>query len=167
MTHPLVVQLRFARSEFRRGLRGLSEEVGSRRPMPMNSISWMIGHLAWQEQRYWLFRAQDIILFPELNEQFAYGMPGTTPPLADAWKLWKKVIAAGDPWLDQLTEERALEPLSHKLPSTGTFLLRTTYHYWYHLGEAMAIRQLQEGGKLPDFVGNIDAKAPYGSTGES
>ena len=34
MVHPLVEQLRFARSEFRRGLRGVTLEEAQRRPLP-------------------------------------------------------------------------------------------------------------------------------------
>jgi hypothetical protein len=40
-------------------------------------------------------------------------------------------------------------------------MLRTIYHYWYHLGEALAIRQVLGHTDLPDFVGNIDDEAPY------
>ena len=54
MVHPLVDQLRFARSEWVRALEGVSDEDARRRLTPMNSISWMVGHLAWQENRYWL-----------------------------------------------------------------------------------------------------------------
>jgi hypothetical protein len=43
MTHPLVEQLRFARSEWRRGLRGVPEAEGFRRFEPINSI---VGHMA-------------------------------------------------------------------------------------------------------------------------
>jgi hypothetical protein len=42
MTHPLVTQLRFARSEFRRCLEGVSDEDSRKRLLPMNSISWMV-----------------------------------------------------------------------------------------------------------------------------
>jgi hypothetical protein len=54
MPHPLVDQLRFTRSEFQRGLAGLTDEETRRRFGPMNCIAWNVGHLAWQEQRYWL-----------------------------------------------------------------------------------------------------------------
>jgi len=38
----------------------------------------------------------------------------------------------------------------------GTRLHRTTYHYWFHLGESQAIRQmLGPTKKLPDFVGGF------------
>ena len=92
MSHPLVLQLRFARSEFQRGLAGLSDAEARRRFMPMNCISWNIGHLAWQEQRYWLLRAQGQLLLPHLNEQFANGGPATMPALDAAWEAWQTII---------------------------------------------------------------------------
>src|SRR5256885_17258450 len=56
--HPLVDQLRFTRSEWLRGLKGVTEEGAVRHFGPMNSIGWIVGHLAWQEQRYLLHRPQ-------------------------------------------------------------------------------------------------------------
>jgi hypothetical protein len=139
----------------------LPDADAERRLPPMNCISWMVGHLAWQEQRYWLTRAQGQVLFPQLNELLAYGRPASTPPLADMWSAWHTVTETADPWLDALTIETMQAPLAEGLSSVGTFLLRTTYHYWYHLGEAMAVRQLLGHADLPDFVGDIDALAPY------
>ena len=51
--------------------------------MPMNCIAWNVGHLAWQEQRYFLFYAQGQMLLPEVNKQFAYGAPASTPRLSE------------------------------------------------------------------------------------
>src|SRR5881398_2569893 len=42
----------------------------------------------------------------------------------------------------------------------GTKLHRTTYHYWFHLGESQAIRQMLGHTKLPDFVGGF-GKSQY------
>ena len=159
--HALVRQLRFARSEFVRGLEGVSSGEAGQRLLPMNSISWMIGHLAWQEQRYWLFRAQGKMLYPELNELLAYGKPASTPDLDEIWTIWRAVTAAADPWLDELTPEELRSPLVQGFSNVGTFLLRNTYHYWYHLGEASAVRQQLGHTNLPDFVGDIDSEAPY------
>ena len=50
MPHPLIVQLRFTRSEFLRAFEGLSDADARRRILPMNCISWNIGHLACHEQ---------------------------------------------------------------------------------------------------------------------
>jgi len=161
MPHPLVDQLRFTRSEWLRGLDGVSDDEALQRLGPMNCISWIVGHLAWQEQRYWLYRAQGRVLFPALNEMLAYGKPASTPPLQEMWQAWRTVTEFADPWLDSLTPETVQAPLATGLSSVGTFLLRTTYHYWYHVGEALAIRQMLGHKNLPDFVGEIDSQAPF------
>jgi hypothetical protein len=131
----------------------------------MNCISWNIGHLAWQEQRYWLIRGQGQILLPEINELFAYGAPASTPPLEEVWAAWRTITQAADPWLDTLTSEKLLQPIIiDGAPSGyifGTLLQRVIYHYWYHTGENMAIRQMLGHNNLPEFVGNIDGEAPY------
>jgi hypothetical protein len=165
MAHPLVSQLRFTRSEFQRALAGLTDEEARRRFMPMNCISWNIGHLAWQEQRYWLFRAQGQVLLPHLNDMFAYLGPACTPSLDEAWEAWHTITRATDPWLDAVTTDKLEEdvvvdgkPLGTNF---GSLLLRVIYHYWYHIGENMAIRQMLGHTGLPDFVGNIDGEAPY------
>lgn len=164
MPHPLVVQLRFTRSEFQRALQGVTDDEARRRFEPMNCIAWNIGHLAWQEQRYWLQFGQDTILLPEINRQFANGAPACTPALADAWAAWHAITAAADPWLDTLTTEQlqATVPNGYR-PGLlyGSLLQRVIYHYWYHTGENMAIRQMLGHTRLPEFVGNIDGEAPY------
>ena len=165
MVHPLVQQLRFARSEFKRGLEGLSDVDARRRIEPMNCIGWNIGHLAWQEQRYWLFRAQGKVLLPGVNEQFAYGAPASTPPLGEAWDAWREITEASDGWLDRLTTEKLQKHVlidGEVSPYIfGSLLQRTLYHYWYHTGENAAIRQALGHTNLPDFVGDIDGEAPY------
>src|SRR6266540_6781235 len=103
MVHPLVEQLRFARSEFQRGLEGITDEEARQRVLPMNCVSWNVGHLAWQEQRYWLYRAQGQMLLPDINEQFAYGSPASTPSLDETWGAWRKITEAADRWLDSVT----------------------------------------------------------------
>jgi hypothetical protein len=164
MPHPLVVQLRFARSEFRRGLEGLSEEDATKRVGPANSISWVVGHLAWQEQRYWIIRLQDKeAVVPRLNKEFCYGCPPSVPSLTDMWGVWNQVVAAADPALDRLTTED-LEPERTHREYTFTFgalMYRTIYHYWYHLGESLGLRQAIGHTGLPDFVGDLDTEAPF------
>jgi hypothetical protein len=165
MTHPLVDQLRFVRSEFKRGLEGLTDEEARQRFLPMNCISWNIGHLAWQEQRYWLWRAQNQILLPDINEQFAYGAPASTPSLDAIWRAWDTITQTADPWLDTITTKKLDSPVIFNSEPIGTnwgsLLLRTIYHYWYHTGENLAIRQNLGHTDLPDFVGDIDTEAPY------
>jgi hypothetical protein len=164
MPHPLVQQLRFTRSEFQRALAGLGDDDARRRVMPMNCISWNIGHLAWQEQRYWLWRGQGRILLPQLNELFANGAPACTPALEESWAAWRTITQASDPWLDALSTEKLQQTLliegRPSQISFGSLLQRVLYHYWYHTGESMAMRQLLGHTQLPDFVGNIDDEAP-------
>ena len=161
MTHPLVTQLRFTRSEFVRGLKPVTAAESQRRFGPINPIAWMIGHLAWQEQLYWLERAQDGTVVPEVKE-FGYGKPLSVPSLEDAWAWWRAVTKAADPYLDtlagaKLTRRWARES-SKETP--GTKLHRTTYHYWFHLGESQAVRQLLGHTRLPTFVGGF-GKSQY------
>jgi len=165
MYHPLVQQLRFTRSEFRRGLEGLTDAKARRRFLPMNCISWNIGHLAAQEQRYWLHRAQGLTLLRQVDEQYSYGAPASTPPLDEVWGAWHTITQAADPWLEALTSEKLQQHVIIKgSPSTyiiGSLLQRMIYHYWYHTGENMAIRQMLGQADLPEFVGDIDTEAPY------
>jgi hypothetical protein len=165
MSHPLVDQLRFTRSEWLHGLEGVSEQDGACHFGPMNCISWTVGHLAWHEQRTFLQRPQNIILFPKLNELFAYGAPMNTPSLKEMLDIWQAVTRAADSYLDTMTTEILLtdllvdgEPVGQ---SRGSALRRITYHYWYHIGEIQAIRQMLNHANLPEYVGDIETEAPY------
>jgi hypothetical protein len=165
-THPLVLQLKFTRSEFKRGLKGLSDEDACKRLLPMNCISWNVGHLAWQEQRYFLYYGQGQLPYPEVQELFAYGALASSPLLGEMLAIWQKITKAADPWLETLTSEKLQEHFltaSGKLSTRilGSLLQRTIYHYWYHSGENLAIRQMLGHTNLPQMVGNIDDRAPY------
>ena len=167
MVHPLVEQLRFARSEFQRGLTGVTAQEAQRRVLPMNCISWNVGHLAWQEQRYWLSFAQGNVPMPELNDEFAFGAPSSTPAFDDVLRTWHAITADADSWLDGITTEtltsKAKAAIGGK-PSEYTFgslLKRVICHYWYHTGENAAIRQQLGHSGLPDFVGDIDGEARF------
>jgi uncharacterized damage-inducible protein DinB len=165
MPHPLIIQLRFTRSEFQRALEGINDADARRRLPPMNCISWNIGHLAWQEQRYWLTRMQGQIPLPQLNELVGYGQPACTPPLVDMWEAWHVITRIVDPFLDTLTTGQLQETRYFDGGQTdytaGNLLQRVIYHYWYHTGENMAIRQMLGHTDLAEFVGNIDDEAPY------
>jgi hypothetical protein len=165
MPHPLVDQLRFTRREWHRGLEGVSEAEGARHFGPMNSIGWIVGHMAWQEQRYWLLRSQGLVPFPHLNELFAYQAPMSTPSLREMLDIWRRVTQAADPFLDGLTTEGLqVELLLDGQPvgqSVGSALRRNTYHYWFHNGEIQAVRQMLGHTGLPEYVGDIEIEAPY------
>jgi hypothetical protein len=163
VAHPLVDQFRFTRAEWTRALRGVSEEDGGRRLQPMNSIGWIVGHLAWQEQRYFLARAQGLLPLPILDEIVPSGGPATTPSLREMQAAWKTVTKTVDPWLDGLTTSALLAALPPPggSRSVGDAIRRTTYHYWFHIGEILAIRQMLGHRRLPEYVGDIEARAPY------
>ncbi len=165
MAHPLVDQLRFTRREWQRGLEGVSAEDGTRHFGQMNCISWTVGHLAWHEQRSWLQRPQGQVLFPQLNQAFAYGAPMSSPALEDMLRAWGAVTRAADPYLDTLTTSglQAEMLLDGKVigQTVGSLLRRVTYHYWYHIGEIQAIRQMIGQQGLPEYVGDIETEAPY------
>ncbi len=165
MSHPLVDQFRFTRSEWLRGLEGVSEEDAKHHFGPMNCISWNVGHLAWHEHRYWLELAQGQILFPKLNELYGYGAPMNTPSLSEMLDIWHTVTRAADPFLDTLTTQILLNQLLRDGKpvgqTIGSALRRVTYHYWYHTGENQAMRQMLGHANLPEYVGDIEEEAPY------
>lgn len=163
MAHPLVDQLRFTRTEWERALRRIPDEDALRRLEPMNSIGWVVGHLAWQEQRYFVSRAQRRTPVPILNEVAASGGPPSTPSLRDMLSAWRQVTAVADPWLDALTTDDLVAdlPKPGARRSTGDAIRRTTYHYWFHIGEILAIRQVLGHTGLPEYVGPIETRAPY------
>ncbi len=158
-THPLITQLRFTRSEFVRCLEGVSDEDARRHLELMNCISWTIGHLAAQENKLWVLWAQGQELAPDLQERVGYGQPPSTPPLDEMWSIWHTVTRTADKFLDTLTTEKLQDYLKWQgkpvRESIGTLLYRNIYHYWYHLGEAHAIRQMLGHTDLPQFVGDM------------
>jgi uncharacterized damage-inducible protein DinB len=165
MVHPLVEQLRFTRSEWQRSLKGLEEKDARRRIEPMNSISWMAGHLAWHEQSYWLKVAQNSLPFPELDEMVATGKPASSPSFAEMQAAWGAITSAADSFLDTLTTQALADYMPYKgrtlRQNTGTLLQRLIYHYWFHTGECLAVRQVLGHAGLPEFVGHIHTLAPY------
>lgn len=163
MTHPLVDQLYFARKELLRSLDGLTDEDARRRFKPMNCISWMIGHLANQENFYWVRMGQGQRLQPDLWRLVGTGQPASTPPLDEMWQAWHVITVASQPFLNQLTTDSLTDHLRWRdAPwgeSIGTCLQRTIYHYWFHIGEAQAVRQLLGHTALPQFVGDMSTAA--------
>ena len=165
MAHLLVDQLRFTRSEWVRALRGVTEEDGNQHFGQMNSIGWIVGHLAWHEQRICLQRPSGVVLFPALHSQFASGSVMTTPSLKEMRAAWSKITKESEPYLDSLRTRDLMRDLPRDGKPTGQTLAdamrRMTFHYWFHIGEILAIRQMIGGKGLPEYVGNLEAKAPY------
>lgn len=164
MPHLLVDQLAFAHTELVRSLAGGTAEDATQRVIPMNSLGWIVGHLADQEQRYFLLGQGLPAVAPELNPLVGHGKPASTPPLDDMWEAWRNVTSATAPVLAAMTDADLLAMPSAGGPpgeSNGTLLLRVITHYWFHIGEGQAIRQLLGHASLPQFVGSLGAEAPF------
>jgi hypothetical protein len=77
------------------------------------------------------------------------------------------VADASDPVLDALAAPDLLRMRDFAAQggtfstSAGNLMQRVIYHYWYHTGESLAIRQMLGHKDLPEFVGNIDGEAPF------
>lgn len=164
MSHPIVDQLAFARSELTRSLDGVTDAESQRRFLPMNSLGWIVGHLADQEQRYFLERQGRPLVVEGLNDRVGYGRPASTPPLSEMLDAWRRITAETAQVIAAMTDADLLayppcDPF--RWETNGTLILRVTYHYWFHLGEGQAIRQLLAHTGLPEFVGDIGEEAPF------
>ncbi len=160
MAHPLVEQLRFSRGEFLRCVDGVSPQEAAVRQGQLNCISWTIGHLASHENQVFVFLAQGVKIQPGLRKICGYGSPPSAPKLDEMWRAWREVTASADSFLDTLDSQKLGERIIWKGEplgeSIGTMLHRAIYHYWFHLGEAHAIRQMLGQRNLPQFVGALN-----------
>ena len=159
MAHPLVTQLRFTRFELIRCMKGVPAEDACRRITPMNCLSWIVGHVAAQEHFLWLDLAQGVNIAGDLYKRVGFGQPASTPPWDEMWAFWHAITGEADKYLDTITPEMLnaqLAPQDERASEdVGTLLLRNIYHYWFHIGEAHAIRQMLGHPHLPQFVGDM------------
>ena len=105
------------------------------------------------------------LLVPEVQERYAFGSPPSAPSARAMWTAWRKITKAADRWLDTLTTRKLQDMVVVNGKPTdrmyGNLLQRVIYHYWYHIGEDMAVRKILGHAGFGYFVGNIDTKAPY------
>lgn len=159
MTHPLVTQLEFTRQEFVRVMKGVSAEEGERVISPFNSLSFVVAHMASHEHTMFVLLGQGVDM--DLEIQVAHsGADASVPSWNDMWDQWQQVTRQADAYLAQLATEDLHIRLRHgdrEVPEVlGHTLLRVIYHYWFHLGEAHAIRQALGHKDIPEFVGAVD-----------
>jgi uncharacterized damage-inducible protein DinB len=85
--------------------------------------------------------------------------------LQGMWSAWTAITRAADVWLATATSDTLLQHVVIDGQATpyvfGSLLQRLIYHYWYHTGENLAIRQQLGHTDLPEFVGDLDGEAPY------
>lgn len=159
MYHPIEL-FRFAVSEFRRGLEGLTDdEARVRLPKAdgsqMNAISWTVGHIA----GHWLF--VDAIATrrrrPSGLRRFGTDGDPTPPPLEEVRGLLDDAEARSDSWI--AAAGSALLNTTHDIEidpgeNLGTRVMRAVLHTWFHNGEINAMRQ-QLGHPEIFFLGDI------------
>jgi hypothetical protein len=125
----------------------------------MNCLSWIVGHLASQEQYLWIESAQGSSIIPGLHVLVGYRSQPTTPSWDEMWENWRKITKDADDFLATLTETNISNGFYRNdvnlREDIGTSILRNIYHYWFHIGEAHAIRQMLGHENLPQFVGDM------------
>ena len=164
MTHPLVLQLNYAKQRWLDGHENLNEADANTRLGHGNSIGWMVGHLAHFDQWAWLEMTQGRIV-TDAVKVCNFGLPACTPSLKEMMSAWQAIDAEVRPFLEALTEEdmgtilyiRRENKPPHPFEPYSVVIQRQTWHYWYHLGEMQAFRQAMGHENLPQFV---DRKIP-------
>ncbi len=153
-SHHLVRVLKKTRKELVRALEGMSEEDLDRRVAGLNSVAWMIGHLAGQEQGLWL-QGRVLPAVADLSA-FRTGAEASTPAFGTVFPLWERITEATESWLDGLVEEDLRQHLSgsrfFEIENVGSLLTRVIGHYYLHIGQITAIRKIL-GYPIPGFVG--------------
>ncbi len=154
--HHLVELQHVTRTEFLRGLEGASDEDARRRVEPMNCISWIVGHMANQEYALFVAVPRGGQVEPRFAA-FASSSDPSQPPLEEAMALWREAGEDADALLHAATEESLREVVSSsdaaaELPNLGTRIVRNIFHYWVHIGEISAIRQVLGHPSPPEFV---------------
>ena len=125
-----------------------------RRVGGINSVAWIVGHLAWQEQAYWLTSRGE----PAVADLQAFGhtRPEAPPRFGEVFETWTRVTAAADPWLVGLREDDLRAHLRGRRlfdeENIGTLLTRASGHYYLHIGQITAVRKLLDY-PVPGFVG--------------
>ena len=153
--HTLVALQHLTREEFLRGLAGVSNEDARQRVGPMNCVGWIVGHMAWQEHVLFVAGPRGTRIDTEYRS-FTTGSLSSQPSLEEALALWHTTCEAADLWLHAATEESMSElfdspGLRGLGENAGTLLVRNIFHYWSHIGEISAIRQVL-GHRAPEFV---------------
>jgi uncharacterized damage-inducible protein DinB len=156
--HHLVEMQHLTRTEFLRGVQDISDEDARRRIEPMNCMSWIIGHVACQERVFFAAWPQGREAEPRYRA-FAYGSPASQPPLDEVMALWEAACEAADELL-HIADEESLRQLvvppdpdpDARRENLGTLIVRNIFHYWSHMGEISAIRQMLGHPSPPQFA---------------
>jgi hypothetical protein len=159
MTIALVTQRYFARRELIRFLDCVSQQDSIQRVEPINSISWIIGHLTAQDQHQLIELARIALPDPSIPELVGIGKPASAPPLDEVWTGWRGITNKADQFLETITSQMLTTDQEKNgapgMESAGRFSLRNIYPDWFHIGEAQAIRQVLGHRHLQQNVGDL------------
>ena len=151
MAHHLVRYVWHVRRELERVLDGISASDLNREVNGINSIAWMIGHLAMQEQSYWLlFRDEELI---DKNLKVYGSKVEDGKDASELIELWKTITERSNAWLETATASDLENTFEKARENTGSLLTRVIGHYYFHIGQIATIRKML-GYDVPGFVGS-------------
>jgi hypothetical protein len=145
----------FTLMNFERAVDGVSEDEALVRLAKadgslMNSISWIVGHMAWHWSTMAAYAAHEAR--PTSVDAYKVGPAAdpTPPSLSHAVALFRRaredsdwVGRADDALLSSSSEDyRGMLEYLAPVESVGTALMRAILHTWNHIGEVQAIRQM-------------------------
>lgn len=114
------------------GIERVMAEEAVKRFEPINSISWMVVHLAAFKQFAWVIMAQNETI-SEAVKACAFGKLASTPAMDEMMADFHAIAKASDRYLDTLTEDDMDLFLQFRGKSAreniGTFLIHQTWHY--------------------------------------
>jgi hypothetical protein len=120
--------------------------------------------MAWHERLVWFRRARGLKVEPILDA-FATGQPASVPSLAAMQAAWERIVAGADPFLEGLSTADLEQSPPHdprpNPPVIGSQVQYVTYHYWSHIGEVSAVRQVLGHTGLAQYVGDFPPEAEY------
>ena len=98
-------------------------------------------------------------------DAFATGQAVSVPSFAEVQAAWDRIVAGADPFLDTLTTDALERRPGHDPrldpPIVGSQVQYVTYHYWSHIGEVSAVRQILGNTGLAEYVGDFPPEAEY------
>jgi uncharacterized damage-inducible protein DinB len=154
--HHLVRSVQNVRRELRRAVEGMSVPDLERRVAGMNSVAWVVGHLAWQEQSYWL-TSRGAPPASTFVDGFGRSVPDPMPPFEALWEAWEQVASRSDPWLESLDAAALRGHIQGRrlfeAENLGSLCMRVIGHYYLHIGQITALRRWL-GYPVPAFVGS-------------
>jgi hypothetical protein len=131
----------------------------------MNCRRWTVGYLAWREQRQGMEAGQGRDFLADLEGAYTWGVPLRMPPGRDVGPVAGGGMSCRRIPLGRLTtqalQERPMRDGKATGRSTGSALRRSTHLDGFQIGETQVIRRMLGPIHLPEYVGELEPRAPY------